>query len=237
MKTFRTLSLALLLMVATSLLAGTAAAAAGTRAQTVRFTSAAPTGKAAIWDRSYDLGDYVPRGTASSGLPVYFSVSTPDLACYSMPGTIDDPDAPGVITIWWNSPGTCIVTAEQPGNAQYAPARSVTQVIKIGREIAHITAPPVSKHGTGASPSTFTSTMMVETQFGDGSSIAEFPLGNAVVDFKVGGSTICSATTNNNGVATCTKAVGTKNALRFSYTAAFAGNYFVLPVSANGFLH
>jgi hypothetical protein len=78
--------------------------------QSITFTSTPPSGAVVG-------GTYAVSASASSGLPVSFGVS---------------PSSSGVCTVAGSlvslvGPGTCVVTADQPGNASYAPAPQVQQ--------------------------------------------------------------------------------------------------------------
>jgi hypothetical protein len=224
MKYLRVLT-AVLALTAVPVLTGTAANAVGVQSQTVSITSAAPTGDNAIYDRVSGLGSYVPTGTSTSGLPVQFSVTSPDNACFSMPGAIGQPDAPGVITIFWNQPGDCVVHANQPGDDTYAAAPEVTQTVKVLGESTFLVAKG-AKGAFGTAPSTFTATLYRNFAFGPG--VGSEPVAGATVKFAVGGTAICSAVTNGSGVATCKKPIGLQKWLTSkSFTAAFDGSQFL----------
>ena len=79
--------------------------------QTVGFTSMAPVGAV--------VGDtYVPVAVASSGLPVMLSVSGP---CSLDAGTVS-----------FDGAGSCVVTADQAGNANFEAAEPITQTVTVG---------------------------------------------------------------------------------------------------------
>lgn len=215
------------------------AAAASKTPQTITITTDPPTGDDTIWDRVDDLGDYVPEGTSTSGLPVYFSVETDNPlnpACFSDDGALGfPPNAPGIITIFWNQPGTCRVIASQPGNDQYAAAKQVVQTIKVRKEITDVTAQPVRKGLVlGLDPSTFAAHVEQESRFGPGS-VGSFPFPGQTVTFKIGTKVMCTAVTNSYGDAACKKAVGTLAAfLSNSYTASVPGDAWDDPGTGTG---
>jgi hypothetical protein len=63
--------------------------------------------------------------SASSGLPVFYGTTTRGNCAIGL--AIN-----GVVNVTGVSAGTCVVTANQPGNATYAPARQATQSVTIG---------------------------------------------------------------------------------------------------------
>ena len=81
-------------------------------AQTARFTSEAPTQP--VVGVGYPLA-----ASASSGLPVVFSTSTP--AVCSVTGS----------TVRYSHVGTCVVTANQAGNTNYLAAAEATQTLSV----------------------------------------------------------------------------------------------------------
>jgi hypothetical protein len=64
-------------------------------------------------------GSYVPAATASSGLPVVLTVDDSSTACESLPAD------PG--TVVFVAAGICTIDADQPGDADWAPAPRVVQ--------------------------------------------------------------------------------------------------------------
>jgi hypothetical protein len=228
MKSLRVLT-SVLALAAVPLLAGTAADAVGTTSQTITITGAAPTGDDAIFDRVDGLGSYVPTGTSSSGLPVQFSVTSPDDACFSSPGALGYPDTTGIITIYWNAPGDCVVHANQPGDVQYAAATEVTQTVKVLGENTDIVAKG-AKGAFGTAPSTFRAVLEQEFRFGPGVGVQ--PVSGATVKFAVGGTAICSAVTNSDGVATCKKPIGFQKWLTSkNFTASYDGSTYLQPTT------
>jgi hypothetical protein len=93
--------------------------------------------------------------TASSGLPVRYSSSTPKVCSVnSSTGVVTD------IAI-----GTCIIAANQSGNALYAPAPQVTQSLLVifdpNQSISFGAAPPLSLFGTATIKATASSGLPV----------------------------------------------------------------------------
>jgi hypothetical protein len=64
------------------------------------------------------------------------------------------------------------------------------------------------------------------------------PVANQPVSFKVGGTTVCTATTNGNGVASCTGSIPglLQTVLGLGYDAVYAGSPVYLPTQAHGAL-
>ena len=85
--------------------------AVGKAAQTITFTSTAP--NTAIGNT------YTPTATATSALPVAFSIDPDDGT------TICSIDGAGVVTLEWI--GTCVINANQPGDALWGAAPQVQQ--------------------------------------------------------------------------------------------------------------
>jgi len=83
--------------------------AVGKGAQTISFTTPSPSG-AYVGGPTYNVG-----ANASSGLPVAFSSGSPSVC--SVSGS----------TVTFTASGTCIVRANQSGNANYQPAPQVQQ--------------------------------------------------------------------------------------------------------------
>jgi uncharacterized MnhB-related membrane protein len=83
--------------------------------QTVSFTSTAPTDPIVG-------GTYTPAATATSGLPVAITIDATSAAVCSI--------AAGVVT--FNTPGNCVIDADQEGNGFYAAADQVQQTMAVG---------------------------------------------------------------------------------------------------------
>jgi hypothetical protein len=109
-----------------------ASSPAGPRPQTIAFGSA-PT--------LLLHGTDTVHAVASSGLAVSFSSASPGVC------TVDA--ATGLVAD--SSAGTCVIAADQAGNAEFAAAPQVTQhleVDKLGQAIAFEAAPALALHGT-----------------------------------------------------------------------------------------
>ncbi len=86
--------------------------------QTISFTSTAPT-NATVG------GTYTPTATATSGLGVLFSIDGASAGCSLSSGLVT----------FISPAGVCIIDANQPGNASYAPAPQVQQIFSVGQGI------------------------------------------------------------------------------------------------------
>jgi hypothetical protein len=82
----------------------------GTESQTIHFTTSAPT------DAQVGDGTYTPAATSTSGLPVTISLDGTSAGCALASGVVS-----------FTSNGTCILDANQSGNATYAAAPQVQQ--------------------------------------------------------------------------------------------------------------
>jgi hypothetical protein len=85
--------------------------------QTISFTSTPPV-------KPHVVQAYTPRATATSGLAVTFTIAPSSASVCSIDG--------GNV-VWFNSPGSCVIQADQAGNAAFAPAPQVTQTVKVYR--------------------------------------------------------------------------------------------------------
>ena len=114
--------------------------------QTISFAAAPPLAQG---------GTATVTATASSGLPVRYSSTTP-LVC-SVDGST------GVVTDI--AIGTCIIAANQSGNALYAPAPQATQSLTVifdpNQTISFGAAPPLSLFGTATVSATASSGLPV----------------------------------------------------------------------------
>jgi sugar lactone lactonase YvrE len=102
-------------------------------AQTIGFTLSSPV--------VYGVAPITLTATASSGLPVSYTVSGP--------ATV----ANGVLTI--TGAGTVTVTATQGGNSTYAPATSVARTLTVNPAVLTVTAANLSRGTNVPNPSTF----------------------------------------------------------------------------------
>ncbi|HUD40443.1 MAG TPA: putative Ig domain-containing protein [Dokdonella sp.] len=111
--------------------------AVGPGAQTIVFTSAAPPG-AAVGGPSYTVS-----ASASSGLPVALSIDPAAGAVCSIAGSV----------VSFQGAGTCLINANQPGNAHYLPAPQVQQGFAVGpgaQTITFTTPAPTAAAVAGA---------------------------------------------------------------------------------------
>jgi hypothetical protein len=162
---------------------------ASTVAQSVTFTSSAPS--AAV------VGGptYTPTASATSGLAVTISLDSSSTGC-SLSG--------GVVT--FTAVGTCLIDANQAGNANYLPAPQVQQSITVAQQSQAITfTPPVSatvggtatltaSGGASGNPVVFT----VDPSSGagvcsvsgvDGTTVSYQAVGTCLIDANQAGST------------------------------------------------
>ncbi|HEY2373579.1 MAG TPA: hypothetical protein VGH82_13740 [Gaiellaceae bacterium] len=95
----------------------------GLQSQSITFTSTAP-GSAGVGDPAYTVA-----ATASSGLAVTFSIAVGSAGVCSISGT----------TVSISGAGTCVVNADQAGNASYAAAAQVQQSFAVGKGSQTIT--------------------------------------------------------------------------------------------------
>jgi hypothetical protein len=95
----------------------------GKGAQTITYTSSAPI------NATVGGATYIPTATATSGLPVTFTVNASSSSVCSISG--------GVVS--FISVGTCTLNANQPGSANYNPAPQVQQSFTVGKGAQTIT--------------------------------------------------------------------------------------------------
>ena len=99
----------------------------GQGSQTITFTSTPPS------DATVGGPSYTPSATATSGLPVSFSIDASSTA-----GACSYAPATGAVS--FTGVGTCAVDAKQAGNTDYQGATQVSQSITIGTASLTITA-------------------------------------------------------------------------------------------------
>ena len=97
------------------------AAAAGAASQHLTFISAAPAG-------AQVGGSYTPTVLASSGLPVTVTVDAAASGC-ELSGDV----------VQFTGPGTCVLDANQPGDALYQPAPQVQQSFAVSLDAQSVT--------------------------------------------------------------------------------------------------
>jgi hypothetical protein len=145
--------------------------------QTITFTSTAPT-NAVIGST------YTPTATASSGLPVTLTVDSSSSAVCSLSG--------GVVT--FDTPGNCVIDANQAGSSTYAPAAQVQQkvtVVKANQTITVTSTAPTSAvvGGTYTPTATASSGLAVAITI-DSSSTSICSISGGVVTFNAAGSCV-----------------------------------------------
>ncbi len=181
--------------------------------QHIAFTSPAPTG-AVAGGPAYDV-----VAVAESGLPVALSIDASSSAVCGLAGS----------RVTFTAPGTCTIHADQPGDADHAPAARVSQSFTVAKAATKLTAAPAFTTLLGLFPVTFSATL---ARSHDGS-----PLPGRSVTFSVLASTVCSATTNATGSATCSAPIGIVAFARArSYRVAYAGSSTDLPSADTGTL-
>jgi len=215
---------------ALALLSAPAAVAVPTQTQTVTFTSTAPQG--VNWFNATGLPDYRAAASASSGLPVTLSIDPASAdVCVFFDGNNVATTAPSPAGVGWRGAGTCTIHADQAGNDEYLPAPQATQSFVI-EKVPTMLAVLRQAYGAGGTR-TFRATLEVPT-VGGGHSIFWWGYPGQTVTFSVGGHPVCSGTTDNSGVATCTKVLSLRDRLKYAFTASYAGNANYKPVSRNG---
>ncbi|MGO9029033.1 MAG: beta strand repeat-containing protein, partial [Acidimicrobiales bacterium] len=94
----------------------------GKGSQTVTFQTSAPTGV------TFESSPYLPTATASSGLPVAISLDASSTGCTLTSGTVT-----------FTSAGTCVIDANQAGNANYNAAPQVQQSVVVSHVAQTVT--------------------------------------------------------------------------------------------------
>ena len=141
--TFAVIALAASALVA-PIVTWSAGSALGTTAQTITF--------APLDDRLMSDPALVVTATASSGLAVSFSTSTPAV-CGST--------APNGATISPNIPGVCTVTATQAGDETYSAAPSVSRSFNVTKSPQTITFAPIDDRQLSQGPLTVSATSSI----------------------------------------------------------------------------
>ena len=110
--------------------------------QSISFTSSPPSG-AVVGGPAYTIS-----ASASSGLPVSFSIDPASAGVCSLSG----------VTVSFTAAGTCTIHADQSGNASYQPAPTVSQsfVVNLAGQTISFTSSPPSSAGTGGPTYTVT---------------------------------------------------------------------------------
>ncbi len=158
---------------------------------------------------SLAVGGSAPLGaSASSGLPVSYGSSTPSVC------TVSGSMLTGVTA------GTCSVAADQPGNAHYNAAATVTQNIVVGKA-GSTTSLSVNPLSPGLAGQTMTLSVQVSGPAGT-------PGGSVV--FVDGGIPLGTATLNGRGAASYAGNLGVGT---HSLSASYAGDAAYLPSLGN----
>ena len=116
--------------------------AIGKTAQSISFTSTAPT-TAVVGGATY-----TPTATATSGLAVTFTIDASSTAICSL--------SAGKVS--FNEFGTCVIDANQAGNATYAAAPQVTQSVSVGQGSQAITFTSTAPTGAVVGGATYSPT-------------------------------------------------------------------------------
>lgn len=143
-----------------------------------------------------------PLATASSGLPVTYSVTTP--AICSLTGT----------TVTMIAPGTCTLAANQAGNANFLAAPTVTQSVTLGALVSRTEIRSSANPAAFGASVTFTATVTG----------AVAPRGT--VQFFDASELLCDGVPVSGGEATC-QAAGLSEG-GHSIRAAYAGDGILL---------
>jgi hypothetical protein len=150
--------------------------------QTINFT--APTSVTAG-------GQYTPTATASSGLPVSFTLDSTSSGC-SLSG--------GMIT--FNTSGTCVIDANQAGNNAYAAAPQVQRQINVAlvTQTISFTAPSSATAGGTQYTPTATASSGLPVGFSLDSTSSGCSLSGGVITFNTSGTCVIDANQAGNNV-------------------------------------
>jgi len=155
--------------------------------QMINFSSLAPT------DAVVGGATYTPTATATSGLPVILTIDpSSSSGCAIADGVISFP----------TTAGTCVIDANQPGNADYSAAAQVQQSFEVGKESQTIsftsTAPTDAVVGGATYTPTATATSgLAVTVSLDGTSVG-CTLSAGVVSFTAAGTCLLDANQAGN---------------------------------------
>ena len=160
----------------------------GPGSQTITFTSTSP-GSAVV-----GAGSYTPTATSSSGLPVSLSIDGTSAAVCTM--------SAGVVT--YTGSGSCIIDANQPGDANYAAAAQMQQSITVTKLLQTISfpAPGASSQmaGTTVTPTATASSGLAVAFSIDSTSTSVCDILGGVVTLRALGT--CRINANQAGNAT-----------------------------------
>lgn len=143
--------------------------------QTVAFTSTIPTNPTAG-------GTYSVTATASSGLAATFTI---DAASTAGACTVSNS------VVAFTGAGSCIIDANQAGNANYGAAPQVQQTVTVGKATSTVTLQSSLNPAMYGQSVTFTATVSGQAPSG-------------TVTFTLGTGTLCQAVALNGNAATCT---------------------------------
>lgn len=200
----RVLGTAILVIAATVGLWGAPPARAA-QAQTVAFTTTPPTGRDWLTGDIGGLIDvgYVADASATSGLPVTYSIAPESARVCRIAAVFDDDFMFGTgAGIEYTGAGTCTIRADQPGDAAFLPAAQVSQsfvVEKVDTILRRLTA----RKGVPGAPATTFVAKLERLYRVDHFWIGVEPFAEKRVTFTLGGKRVCSGITNANGIASC----------------------------------
>ena len=156
------------------------------QAQTVTFTSAAPT------SATVGGGTYAVSAAATSGLAVSFSSGTPSVCTV------------GGSTVTYVAGGTCTVLADQGGNATFAPAAQAAQSFTVARAAQAITitsAAPANAVGGGTYTITASASSGLAVAFSSGTPSVCTVSGSTVTFVGTGSCTVLADQPGNAAYA------------------------------------
>jgi hypothetical protein len=161
--------------------------AVGPGSQTISFTSTAPAA-AVVAGAAYTVA-----GTATSGLPVAFTIDASASSVCSISGS----------SVSFLGAGTCVINANQAGNANYSPAPQVQQSFTVGRGSQSIsftsTAPAAATVGGAAYTVTATATSGLPVAFTiDASAASVCSVTGSTVIFLASGTCVINANQAGN---------------------------------------
>ena len=179
--------------------------------QTISFTSTAPT------DAAIDGPTYTPAASATSSLPVDITVD----ASSSSVCAID-----GLGAVSFQGAGTCVLNANQAGDADYNPAPQVQQSFTV-KPVNADTSVNLSCPATVSVSSTVTCTITVTN---DGPAAAEATTLTAMFPGSLTGATVSGdATISGQTVTWSTPSLASEDSATFTFnaTASTAGRLYI----------
>lgn len=186
----------------------------GKGSQTISFTSSVPSG-ATVGGTTY-----TPTASATSGLAVTFTVDSSSSSVCSISG--------GVVS--FQSAGTCIVDANQPGNANWNPAPQVQQSFSVANSSQTITFTTTAPNGATVGGATYTpaatstSGLPVSLTI-DSSATSVCSMSGGVVSFQATGTCVIDANQAGNSTYAAASQVQQSFAVaKGSQTVAFTSS-------------